>query len=45
MPNSSCTKFNPKKYTGIKKKMIKKKQKANQKIPINYEKCNFLKKF
>lgn len=44
MPNSSCTKFNPKKYTGIKKN-DKKKQKANQKIPINYEKCNFLKKF
>lgn len=45
MPNSSCTKFNPKKYAGIKKNDKNKKQKANQKIPINYEKCNFLIKF
>lgn len=28
MPNSSCTKFNPKKYTGLKTKMIKKKPKS-----------------
>lgn len=36
-------KIQPEKICWNKKKMIKKNQKANQKIPINYEKCNFLK--